>query len=191
MYSQIWGQVLICAHKKKPLQRSSFLIRVESEGFEPSSKRRVFKLSTCLVRWLVFDMRPDKNTQRAYLGFLVSCCGKTIGNTNPMGWTSERWTERVAVHQKYLSGLLYFSRIKPTNIQLIKQQVRMTCCHLLFVAFDLRGTLQASACWHLTTAIAVKSNVDPKERLCKGSSINSKSWLFCEIFVNYVGDVTH
>jgi hypothetical protein len=34
---------------------------------------------------LVFDMRPDKNTQRAYLGFLVSCCGKTIGNTNPMG----------------------------------------------------------------------------------------------------------
>jgi hypothetical protein len=30
-------------------------------------------------------MWPDKNTQRAYLGFLVSCCGKTIGNTNPMG----------------------------------------------------------------------------------------------------------
>ena len=140
---------------------------MESEGFEPSSKRRVFKLSTCLVRWLIFDMWPDKNTQRAYLGFLVSCCGKTIGNTNPIGWTSERWTERVAVHQKYLSGLLYFSRIKPTNIQLIKQQVRMTCCHLLFVAFDLRGTLQASACWHLTTAIAVKSNVDPKERRYK------------------------
>ena len=148
-----------------------FFFFVESEGFEPSSKRRVFKLSTCLVRWLVFDMRPDKNTQRAYLGFLVSCCGKTIGNTNPIGWTSERWTERVAVHQKYLSDLLYFGQIKPINIQLIKQQVRMTCCHLLFVAFDLRGTLQASACWHLTTAIAVKSNVDPKERRCKDTKI--------------------
>lgn len=70
------------SYKKKALHRRAF---VESEGFEPSSKRRVFKLSTCLVRWLVFDMRPDKNTQRVYLGFLVSCCGKTIGNTNPIG----------------------------------------------------------------------------------------------------------
>jgi len=34
--------------QKKPLQRSSFLIRVESEGFEPSSKQWEFKLSTCL-----------------------------------------------------------------------------------------------------------------------------------------------
>ena len=126
-----------------------------------------FQAFYMLSSWLVFDMRPDKNTQRAYLGFLVSCCGKTIGNTNPIGWTSERWTERVVVHQKYLSDLLYFGQIKPINIQLIKQQVRMTYCHLLFVAFDLRGTLQASACWHLTTAIAVKSNVDPKERWYK------------------------
>jgi len=34
--------------QKKPLQRSSFLIRVESEGFEPSSKQWELKLSTCL-----------------------------------------------------------------------------------------------------------------------------------------------
>ena len=44
-----------------------------------------FQAFYMLSSWLVFDMRPDKNTQRAYLGFLVSCCGKTIGNTNPIG----------------------------------------------------------------------------------------------------------
>lgn len=35
---------------KKPLvERRMALISVESEGFEPSSKQRIFKASTCLV----------------------------------------------------------------------------------------------------------------------------------------------
>ncbi len=36
--------------KKKHTDFGVLHCRVESEGFEPSSKRRVFKLSTCLVR---------------------------------------------------------------------------------------------------------------------------------------------
>ena len=38
-------------------------LQVESEGFEPSSKRRAIKLSTCLFFDWIFDIISDKDTQ--------------------------------------------------------------------------------------------------------------------------------
>ncbi len=45
VFLEFWGYL-----PKKPfvLKRMAFKI-VESEGFEPSSKQRIFKASTCLV----------------------------------------------------------------------------------------------------------------------------------------------
>ena len=37
-----------------------FKLKLNLEGFEPSTKRRVFKHSTYLVRWSVFEICPDK-----------------------------------------------------------------------------------------------------------------------------------
>ena len=46
-------------NKKNP-DKSPGLIIVESEGFEPSSKRRFFKLSTCLVSdWFSIKARTE------------------------------------------------------------------------------------------------------------------------------------
>ena len=117
-----------------------------------------------LISRLVFDCRTDKNTQICNLATENSQMLSNLTFTSPMGWTSVWQTEWAAVYRKYLSNLLYFGKIKPINIQLIKQQVRMTYCQLLFVKRYYRGSPQPSEWWHLTTAIAVKSNVDPKER---------------------------
>ena len=120
-----------------------------------------FQAFYMLISWLIFDRSTDRNTQNFDLATSFLRKGSTIVSASSMGWTSIFRGQWAGLRRKYLSWLLYFAGIKPINIQLIKQQVRMTYCQLLFETWDLRGTPQPSACWHLTIAIAVKSNVDP------------------------------
>jgi len=154
----------VCNEKqKRPENQSVKIVFVELEGFEPSSKQAIHKISTCLFcYWFSTESREQTpNFQLIFLGFRVLAeASKTLF---PHSYISEP----NAAEQSICEISCFLTKIFGKTLDLlyfdIKLQERTLRCQLKFCSKGFKRSRYGSLHAYLSIGLAVETSQPHKK----------------------------